>query len=160
MAARDLINIIEAAGLTLEARSGRLVVTPSERITPSLREVIRRNRDAILADMGIAPDWLVHVANHEPFRVSYCPPVDQHQVLDDYPSAAAVEPVVTIASMKATEAEADELRGLIEAVYCGETDADRAEALDAALNDPAAALRCYRTITKAKQREGGSHELE
>jgi hypothetical protein len=153
MAARDLINTIEAAGLTLEARSGRLVVTPRERITPSLREVIRRNRDAILADMGIASDWFVHVTNHEPFRVSYCPSVDQQQVLDDYPSAAAVEPVAPPTSKSATPAEADELRGLIEAVYCDETDDDRADALAEALSDPAGALRCYRAIQKGKIRQ-------
>ena len=46
----------------------------------------------------------------------------------------------------ATQAEAEELRQLVAAIYAEDTEADRAEALDAALDDPGDALICYRAI--------------
>jgi len=94
--------------------------------------------------------WLLHFPDRDPVPVYFCPAVSYTDALESYPDAVAAEPIPGRTRRTATEAEADELRGLIEAVYCGETDADRAEALHAALNDPAGALRCYRAILKAR----------
>jgi hypothetical protein len=47
---------------------------------------------------------------------------------------------------RANFAEAEELRHIVAAIYQGDTEADRAEALDAALDDPVDALICYRAI--------------
>ena len=46
----------------------------------------------------------------------------------------------------ATEAEGAELSRLVAAIYAGDSEADRAEALAAAIADPDAALRCYRAV--------------
>jgi hypothetical protein len=71
-------------------------------------------------------------------------------VLQSYPQAIDAEAIPERPRRAATDAEARELCGLIEAVYGGETDTQNAEALEAALNDPAGALRCYRAILKAR----------
>ncbi len=106
------------------------------------------------------PAWRLHQAEGEPLDVSFCPPATRAYALERYPHAIDAEPIPERPRRVATETEARELRGLIEAVYGGETEADRAETLDAALNDTAAALRCYRAITKGEATRRGSHELE
>jgi hypothetical protein len=57
------------------------------------------------------------------------------------PILRAHKPAIVTALHKAAE-----LRALVAAVYSGETDADRADALAAALADPDDALTCYRSI--------------
>jgi hypothetical protein len=95
-----------------------------------------------------AAHWNVHFSNRGPSRVSYSPAVDQRRVFADYPSAAAVEVAAPPASREPTEAEAAELRGMIEAVYRGEPQTEIDEALAAGLADIDAALTCYHAITK------------
>lgn len=101
------------------------------------------------------PGWLLHFPDRDPLPVYFSPAVSHADALASYADAVAAEPIPGRTRHTATEAEADELRGLIETVYCGETDADRAEALHAALNDTAAALRCYRAITKGEATRKG-----
>jgi hypothetical protein len=58
----------------------------------------------------------------------------------------------------ATQAEAEELRQLVAAIYQDDTEADRTEALNAALADPSDALICYRAIALERDisiRKGG-----
>ncbi len=99
--------------------------------------------------------WLLHFPDRDPLPVYFCPAVSHTDALASYPDAVAAEPIPERPRRAATEAEARELRGLIQAVYGGETDAEKAEALDTALNDPAAALRCYRAITKGEATRRG-----
>lgn len=118
--------------------------------------VIREHKAGIIEALTTAappetwPAWRLHFPDGESLDVSFCPAVTQAGALSDYPDAIKADPVPERPRRAATEAEARELRGLTEAVYGSETDADKAEALDAALNDPAGALRCYRAILRAR----------
>lgn len=104
--------------------------------------------------------WLLHFPDRDPLPVYFCPAVSHADALASYADAVAAEPIPGRTRRTATEAEAHELRGLIETVYCGETGDDRADALAEALSDPSGALRCYRSITKGEAMRRGSHELE
>jgi hypothetical protein len=80
-------------------------------------------------------------------EVWFAPAADHAEALAAYKDAVAAEPVPERTDTRtATVIERDELLALVEAVYAGDTDADRAEALDAALADPEGALQCYRAI--------------
>lgn len=128
--------------------------------TPATRQQAGARTVATVATVAVAnaaeapseawPAWRLHFPDGESLDVSFCPAVTCAGARSDYPHAIKAEPVPERPRRAATEAEAEELRGLIEAVYGGEADADKAEALDAALNDPAGALRCYRAILKAR----------
>ena len=94
-----------------------------------------------------APRWLIHFLDREPLEVWFSPAADHDEALAGYPDAVAAEPVPERTDTRtASVIERDELLALVEAVYAGDTDADRAEAIDAALADPEAALTCYRAI--------------
>lgn len=128
--------------------------------TPATRQQAEARTVATVATVAVAnaaealsearPAWRLYFTDGESLDVSFCPSVTRIDALSDYPHAIKAEPIPERPQHAATEAEARELHGLIEAVYGGETDADKAEALDAALNDPAGALRCYRAILKAR----------
>ncbi len=92
------------------------------------------------------PAWLLHFPDSDPLSVSFCPTVTHAEALARYPEAIAAEPIPERPRRAATEAEARELRGLIEAVYCNDTEAAQTEALQAAISDPDRALICYRAI--------------
>ena len=80
-------------------------------------------------------------------EVWFAPAADHAEALAAYRDAVAAEPAPERTDTGAASViERDELLALVEAVYAGDTDADRAEALDAALADPAGALTCYRGI--------------
>lgn len=118
--------------------------------------VVREHKAGIIEALTAAappetwPAWRLHYPDGESQDVSFCPAVTPAGALSDYPHAIKSEPIPERPRRAATEAEARELRGLIEAVYGSEADADKAEALDTALNDPAGALRCYRAVLKAR----------
>ena len=118
--------------------------------------VIREQKAGIIEVLTAAappetwPAWRLHFPDGETLDVSFCPAVTHAEALARYPQAIAAKPIPERTRRTATEAEALELRGLIEAVYCHKTEADKAEALAEALRDPAAALRCYRAIKKGE----------
>ncbi|MBV2264275.1 MAG: hypothetical protein KUL79_12030 [Thauera sp.] len=94
-----------------------------------------------------ATRWLIHFLDREPMEVWFAPAADHAEALAAYRDALAAEPIRERTDTRtATVIERDELLALVEAVYAGDTDADRAEALDAALADPEGALQCYRAI--------------
>ncbi len=81
----------------------------------------------------------------------FSPAADHDEALAAYRDAVAAEPVPERTDTRmATVIERDELLALIQAIYATDTDADRAEAIDAALADPAGALRCYRSIANER----------
>lgn len=98
-----------------------------------------------------ATRWLLHYADREPMEVHFAPAADHAEALAAYRDAVAAEPVPERTDTRtATVIERDELLALIQAIYATDTDADRAEALDAALADPAGALQCYRAISSER----------
>lgn len=134
--------------------------TPATSATSATRQTAGTGTVATVATVAVAktakappekwPAWRLHFPDGESLDVSFCPAFARADALSDYPHAIKAEPTPERLQRAATEAEARELHGLIEAVYGGETDADKAEALNAALKDPAGALRCYRAILKAR----------
>ncbi|MCK2097572.1 hypothetical protein [Thauera aromatica] len=93
-----------------------------------------------------ASGWLFHFADREPLESWFSPAVDHDEALAAEPDALAAEPIPEHITRAANLIERDELLALVRAIYAGDTDQDRREAIDAALADPAGALTCYRAI--------------
>lgn len=92
--------------------------------------------------------WLFHFADRDDLPVTFAPAVDHTAALAYYPDAVAAEPIPDRPQRQPTKTEADEITGLVQAIYANDTEDDRAEALAVALTDPDGALLCYRTIAK------------
>jgi len=98
-----------------------------------------------------ATGWLLHYADRDPLEVWFSPALSHAEVLAQHPDALAAEPVPErVSTRAATAREHAELLALVSAIYAADTDADRQEAIDAALADPAGALRCYRSIANER----------
>ncbi|MDP2867591.1 hypothetical protein [Methyloversatilis sp.] len=153
-----IIREARADGVCLElGKPGTIKATGEADAVNRWLAVIREHKADIIEALNdaktepiVATRWRLKFAKGELLEVSYCPPATSAYALERYPHAIDAEPIPERPRRVATEAEARELRGLIEAVYGGETDDDRADALAEALNDPAGALRCYRAILKAR----------
>lgn len=90
----------------------------------------------------------MHFADREPLEV-YCNPKASHAaILERYPDALAAEPLPERTRREPNDAEAKELRALVQAVAEREgwAAAEVEEATALALADPAGALTCYRDI--------------
>lgn len=92
--------------------------------------------------------WRFHYADRDPLEAHFWPPVTHHEALASEPQAVAAEPVPERTSTHSASSgiEQAELLALVAAVYVDDTDADRQEAINAALADPEGALTCYRLI--------------
>lgn len=101
---------------------------------------------AIIAPPKTSWGWLIHYPDRDPVEAYVIPEPSHAEVLRDFPGAIAAEPIPDSPKRRATPAQEAELRVLVAAIYSGDTDADRAEALVAALADPDDALACYRAI--------------
>lgn len=103
---------------------------------------------AEVATVETSHGWLLHFTDREPLEV-YCNPDATHaEILERYPDALAAEPLPERTRREPTDAEAKELRALVQAVgnLEGWTTAEIEEATAAALADPDGALTCYRDI--------------
>lgn len=89
--------------------------------------------------------WLLHYQDHD-VELSTSPESTLAEVLLDFPGVIAAEPIADTPKRKATFSESKELAALVNLIYASDTEADRAEALAAALADPDDALVCYRAI--------------
>jgi hypothetical protein len=102
--------------------------------------------------LGAHRAWRVSFPKLDPMEVLFTPEATHAAVASIYPGAA-IEPVIHLARRRPTQAEADELRALIQAVT--ERDrwpADEIEgAISAALADPDDALTSWRA-SAAEQR--------
>lgn len=93
---------------------------------------------------------LFHFADREPMEVAFTPAVSHATALACYPDAVAAEPQAERTQRTPTEPEAKENTALALAVFAGDSDVDRNEALAVALADPDGALLCYRTIAEER----------
>jgi hypothetical protein len=59
MTANDALRRLHGAGLHLELGDGKVIVTPRDLLTESLRQLIRDNRDDLL-QMLVEADGLIH----------------------------------------------------------------------------------------------------
>ncbi len=106
--------------------------------------------DAKTTDAVTSWGWLLHFADREPLEV-YCNPDATHaEILERYPDALAAEPIPERTRRTPTEAEAAELRALVQTI--GEAEqwtADEIEwATAGALADPDGALICFQDIAR------------
>lgn len=104
--------------------------------------------DAKTADAVTSWGWLLHFADREPLEV-YCNPDATHaEILERYSDALAAEPLPERTRREPNDAEAKELRALVQAVAEREgwAAAEVEEATALALADPDGALTCYRDI--------------
>lgn len=152
-----IIRDAQADGVCLAlGKTGTIKATGDSNAVNRWVPVIREHKAGIIEALTaeerseVWPAWRLYFTDGESLDVSFCPSVTRADALSDYPYAIKSEPIPERPRRAATKAEAEQLRGLIEAVYGGDTDADKAKALDAALHDPAGALRCYRAILKVR----------
>lgn len=106
--------------------------------------------DAKSANAATSWGWLLHFADRESLEV-YCNPDATHAaILERYPDALAAEPIPERTRRTPTEAEAAELRALVQAIGKAEQwTADETEwAMAGALADPDGALICFRDIAE------------
>ena len=104
--------------------------------------------DSKTADAVTSWGWLLHFADREPLEI-YCSPQAGHAaILERYPDALAAEPLPERTRREPNDAEAKELRALVQAVAEREgwAAAEVEEATALALADPDGALTCYRDI--------------
>ena len=107
------------------------------------------NPQAVKTDNGEAcSGWLFDFIDRDDLPVTFAPAVDHAKALSYYPEAVAAEPIPDRPQRKPTQAEAEEITALINAIFPDDNDVDRSEALAAGLADPVGALLCYRTIAK------------
>lgn len=159
MSPAEIIREAQADGVCLALGSlGTIKATGDGPAVNRWLAVIRENKVGIVEAMTVGEvestqrsTWLLHFPDSDPLSVSFCPAVTHTEALARYPQAIAAEPTPERTRRTATVAEARELRGLIEAVYCNDPEADQAEALQAAISDPDRALICYRAICARHQ---------
>lgn len=109
------------------------------------------NPQAVKADNSEAcSGWLFHFIDRDDLPVTFAPAVDHAKALSYYPEAVAAEPIPDRPQRNPTQAEAEEITALINAILPddNDNDVDRSEALAAGPADPDGALLCYRTIAE------------
>ena len=124
--------------------------TPATHPQTGMRTVATVATVAVANPAEAWPAWRLHFTDSDPLSVSFCPAATHAEALGHYPEAIAAEPIPERARRAATKAEADELQALIERTYCDDTEAEQADALQAALSDPERALTCYRSMFKGR----------
>lgn len=104
--------------------------------------------EAKTANAATSWGWLVHFADREPVEVYCNPDADFANIMQTYPDALAAEPIPERTRRTPTEAEAAELRALVQAIgKAEEWTADEIEwAMAGALADPDGALICFQDI--------------
>ncbi|MFS8085007.1 MAG: hypothetical protein ACMG6H_05205 [Acidobacteriota bacterium] len=93
--------------------------------------------------------WLIHCTDRDAVEVRFSPAATHAEAMS-YPGARAAELMPESPQRPATPAEEQELRALISQILAPDTEADRAQALAAALEDPDAALLCFRGLASVQ----------
>lgn len=146
--------------------SGFATATPATFATPETKEVRTVASIATVAvanplttipaplvavsveDAATASLWLLHFIESDPLAVLFTPAVSHAGALACYPGAVAAEPQAARPQRTATWLETEEITALVQAVFAGDSEVDRNEALAVALADPDGALCCYRGISQ------------
>lgn len=106
--------------------------------------------EAKTANAATSWGWSLHFADRDPLE-AYCNPDATHaEILERYPESLATEPITVPECTRRppTEAEAEELRALVQAIGGAEKwTADEIEwATAGVMADPDGALACYRAL--------------
>ena len=90
----EVLYLLRRLGLSLEVDGGRLIVTPTNLIDDDTRWLIRKHRDAIIAELEDVPRWawLVSFEGHA-LETYHHPAATRTEVMRKYPDAVSVEPL-------------------------------------------------------------------
>jgi len=132
---------------TAEPQSATLATSA----TPTRSPTVNDERVARIAEVAIGEAshrWLLHFADRESLEVCCNPDATHAEILKRHPDALAAEPLPERIRRTPTEAEATELRALVQAIGAAEKwPVDEIEwSTDGALADPDGALICYRAL--------------
>lgn len=151
-----ILELAAADGVHLSlSTTGTIKVSGEQATVNRWLPIIREHKPVIVAELTQAANetaavesrgWLLHFAGGDPLEAWFAPAVNGTEARAAYPEAVAAEPIPAPAQQAPTKIEAAELRSLVEVVYAADAEADRAEAMAAALSDPSGALPCYRAI--------------
>jgi hypothetical protein len=95
MGAPEVLHLLGESGLTVATDAGRLIVTPADRLTDEIRQLIRDNKPGILEVLEFTSyRWLIHFAEREPLEVFTHPDASISRMLREYPDCVAAEPLL------------------------------------------------------------------
>ena len=153
----DLIAAALVDGVEVRFEDGKLKAQGDSAAIERWAALLKTNKagiiDALKVGAGETPTasrWLFHFADRESMEVVFASVMSHANALACYPDAVAAEPQTHRPLRTPTKAEAKEITALVLAVFAGDSDVDRNEALAAALADPDGALLCYRTIAEER----------
>lgn len=90
----EAVYLLRRLGLTLEVDAGRLIVTPANLIDDDTRWLIRKHRDAIIAELADVPRWAWLVRFDGYALETYHHPEATHaDVMREYPAAQSIVPL-------------------------------------------------------------------
>jgi hypothetical protein len=90
----EVVYLLRRLGLSLEVDGERLIVTPANLIDDDTRWLIRKHRDAIIAELEDAPRWAWLVSFDGYTLETYHHPDATHaEVQSKYPDAVLIEPL-------------------------------------------------------------------
>lgn len=94
MKSDEAVYLLRRLGLTLEVDGGRLIVTPAILIDDDTRWLIRKHRNAIIAELeGVSFwAWLVCMSDHA-LEVYMHPDATHAEMVRKYPSAIRIVPL-------------------------------------------------------------------
>jgi hypothetical protein len=146
-----LLRQAAAEGVAIRVTSGGVVkVRGTRRAVDRWLPIVREHKPNIISTLGADTGcrWRVQFTKGEQFELVCLEPVKIHDVRRLYPTAAAVEPAPIVYKRSATDAEAAELAALVAVVLRSDAVEERHEALAVALEDPEAAIVCYRFLAR------------
>jgi len=90
----EVVYLLRRLGLSLEVDDGRLIVTPANLIDDDTRWLIRKHRDAIIAELEDVPRWawLVRLDGHT-IETYHHPESTYAEVMRKYPAALSIVPL-------------------------------------------------------------------
>lgn len=149
----EIIECAAADGVDLSlSPAGKVNAAGDQSAVSRWLPAIREHKPAIISALMRAANevsswrWLLHYPKSDPVEASFSPVATREEVLRQFPGTVGADPIQDLPKRKPIDAEVKELQALVATIYQGDTEADRAEALAAALADPDIALLCYRAI--------------
>jgi hypothetical protein len=155
----DTLARLTEAGVRLEAVGDKLRATGP--LTPELRTLIHAYKRALISELTVASDapsnetshlWRVRSARGAWVTVVVTPPTTADQVSALYPGAT-VERLPEESHEAATPQQEVELRALIATALADADEVERTDALAVAVQNPHAALTCFREFADREQDE-------
>ncbi len=90
----EAVYLLRLLGLSLQVDGERLIVTPANLIDDDVRWLIRKHRDAIIAELADVPRlaWLVRFSGYT-LETYHHPEAIHADVMRKYPDAESIEPL-------------------------------------------------------------------